>query len=112
VQYTGIVKRGSKRARVLGYPTANIHTDESLSGVFVARVSAKGNVYPGAAFADPARALLETYLFDFSGDLYGEEVVIEILEKIRESERFPDDTQLKAAIEADVRAAREYFKTH
>lgn len=112
MQYTGIVKRGSKRARALGYPTANIHIDEALSGVFVARVFAQGKEYQAAAFADPTRALLEAYLLDFSGDLYGEEVAIEVLQKIRESERFADDKELKAAIEADVRAAREYFKTH
>lgn len=104
--------RGGERARALGYPTVNIPINEHLSGVFVARVHAGGALYEAAAFADSARKLLEAHLLDYSGELYGEEVLIELLHKIRESEKFDDDELLKAKIAADVESVRAYLKTH
>jgi riboflavin kinase/FMN adenylyltransferase len=109
--YRGIVKKGSKRAAGLGYPTINIPLeDKNVSGIFAAKVSAGGAEYIAAAFADPSRGILEAHLIDFDRDLYGEEVTIELVEKLRESKRYDNDVALKTAISEDIAKVTEYFK--
>jgi len=108
--YTGIVEAGSKRAAALGYPTINIPlADTDVSGVFVALVKVGEEKYEAAAFADQRRKLLEAHLLDFAKDLYGWNVKIELLKKIRENKKFTDDETLRAAIAGDVAAVRAYF---
>jgi riboflavin kinase / FMN adenylyltransferase len=107
MDYRGIVGKGHGIGQGLGYPTINIPlTDPELSGVFAANVLVEGKEYPAAAFADQHRKLLEAHLLDFDGDLYGKEVVIEIVRKVREAMRFPDKDDLKRAIHADVQKIR------
>lgn len=109
--FSGIVMRGSARARALGYPTLNIPlADASVSGIYAARVSFEGRMHEAAAFADPKRGVLEAHLFDYDADGYGKQVVMELCEKLRESAAYSDDTALKRAIRQDVEAARAYFK--
>ena len=109
--YTGIVEQGSKRASALGYPTINISLEEvGISGVYAARVQIGGQTHVAAAFADPARKTLEAHVLDFSDNLYGKEVVIDLCWKIRESEEFPDDDALRTAIAHDIAKVQEYFK--
>lgn len=79
------------------------------SGIFAAKVFVDGKEYSAAAYADPSRKILEAHLLDFSGDLYGKEIEIELFEKIRDAEPFSDETSLQAAIAADVAKIREYF---
>ncbi|MDO8562040.1 MAG: riboflavin kinase [bacterium] len=108
--YTGIVERGGGRAAMLGYPTVNIPLEDSaVSGIYAARVKVGDAEYLAAAFADQKRKLLEAHLLDFSGELYGKEITIELYEKIRESKEFPDDTKLREAIAEDIVKVREYF---
>jgi riboflavin kinase/FMN adenylyltransferase len=111
MRYEGIVQEGKRRGRALGYPTINIPlADPSLSGVYAARVTIAGEApYPAAVFADPSRGVLEAYLLDFSDELYGTAVTIELHKKLRESKTFSDDETLRAAIAEDVQAVREYF---
>ncbi len=107
MEYTGKVMGGSARAHTLGFPTANIVlTDDTISGVYAARVVFKNTDYQAVAFADPGRGILEAHLFDFSGSLYGEEIAVTLIEKIRESETFTDDEALKAAMVRDAEKAR------
>jgi FAD synthase len=109
--YTGIVQRGKKRGHELGYPTINIPlADKETSGVYAARVFLKDEApYIAAVFADSERGVLEAHLLDFSDDLYGLEVKIELHKKLRESGTFENDDGLKQAIAEDVKAVREYF---
>jgi len=114
--YTGVVERGSQSAAGLGYPTINIPlADTDVSGIFAAEVSVEDAVYFAAAYANPARGILEAHLLDFSGEpaqtgeLYGKRAEIELLEKIREDKKFDDEAALKDAIAQDVQAVREYF---
>lgn len=108
--FIGKVQEGSARASELGFPTVNIPLlDESISGIYVGKVTALGKNHIGAIFADSKRKILEAHLLDFSGDLYGKEISIELFEKIRESGNFSNDTELKEAIENDVKRVREYF---
>lgn len=110
-RHTGTVNKGSKRAGVLGFPTVNIPlTGSNVSGIYAGKVLAGGKEYVAAVFADPQRKILEAYLLDFSGDLYGKEISIELFEKIRETKMFADDASLQSAIAEDTARVREYFK--
>ena len=103
--------KGPQRGTALGFPTINIAlNDTSVSGVYAARVSVGRSIYAAAAFADQKRNLLEAYLLDFSGNLYGKKVQIQLEKKIRDVQLFDSDAALRAAIASDVVAVREFFK--
>ncbi len=119
VALRGPVVRGHERGRGIGFPTANIAVtpDRALPafGVYVARAFAGGRSYLAATniginptFGDE-RPSVETYMLDFEGDLYGRELRIEVLHRLRGELRFDGVDALKAAIAADVQAVREYF---
>ena len=118
----GPVVRGHERGRALGYPTANmaVTPDRALPafGVYVTRAHTGGRAYAAATniginptFEDP-RPSVETYILDFEGDLYGRELRIEMLHRLRGEVRFNSLDALTAAIGADVAAARAYFQEH
>ena len=110
--HTGTVQKGGGYGRMLGFPTANISCDDtSLSGIYAATVRCEGEEYSAAVYADTKRQLLEAHLLSFSGDLYGKEIEIELLKKIRDDKEFADDTEAKRAIAADVEAVEAYFRT-
>jgi riboflavin kinase/FMN adenylyltransferase len=116
----GVVVRGDGRGRGLGFPTANlsINAAEKLvpaEGIYavVARVEGAERTYDGVlhlgerpTFAD-ARPTIEVMLFDFDGDLYGQEMGVEFHGRVRGVERFENVEDLIAAMHSDVRAARE-----
>ena len=108
--YKGIVQKGSKRGTALGFPTINIPLDDAnVSGIYAARVKVGEEEYEAAAYADQKRKVLEAHLLDFSRDLYGWNVTIELLKKIREAKKFGNDKVLREAIAHDVTSVREYF---
>ena len=81
----GKVIQGQKLGRTLGFPTANLLPDPSCRlrhGIYAVRVVVRTNTYDGVASYgrrptfDNGPALLEAYLFDFSGDLYGETIEV------------------------------------
>lgn len=110
MRYKGIVQKGSSEARKMGFPTVNVDMGESpVSGIFAAIVIFEGMEYPAAAYADSSRNIVEAHVLDESLDLYGKEIEIELLEKIRDDEQFLDETSLKAAIIEDVEKIRDFF---
>jgi riboflavin kinase/FMN adenylyltransferase len=116
----GPVIRGAERGRTIGFPTANmaITPDRALPafGVYVTRAHLAGKSYAGATNIgikptfDEERPSVETYILDFEGDIYGREIRIELLHRLRGEEKFASIDALKARIAADVDAARAYFK--
>ena len=82
-----------------------------LSGIYVALVTVEGKTYQAAAFADHERSILEAHILDFSDDLYGKGITIELLEKIRDNKKFENDDTLRATIAEDVAKIRAYFST-
>jgi riboflavin kinase/FMN adenylyltransferase len=110
MKYRGTVQKGLRRGQELGFPTANIPYDGMERGIFAAIVRLDDSEYRAAVYADNRRKLLEAHLTKYSGgDLYGKEMDIELLQKIREDMAFKSDSDLKAAIAADVQAVRQYF---
>ncbi len=107
--YKGIVIHGDGYGRKLGYPTANIEIEGPLSGVFAGTVEFDGDIFHAAIFAREARPVLEAHLLDFDGDLYGKEIVAQIQKRIRDARAFDDESELRAAITADIATTRLHF---
>ncbi|MFO1428164.1 MAG: riboflavin kinase [Steroidobacteraceae bacterium] len=112
----GRVVRGEQLGRRLGYPTANMRIERRrspLGGIFAVRAH-RIAAQPLAAVASlgtrPTVAgtatLLETHVFDFDGDLYGREIEIEFVDKIRDELRFDGLDALVAQMHRDAAAAR------
>ena len=109
------VIHGDARGRDLGYPTANLKLDPGCGlkhGIYAVRVGLEGLRYDGvASFGrrptfDDGPPLLEVYLFDFSGDLYGASIDVAFLAWIRSEQKFPSIAELVTRMEEDCRLAR------
>lgn len=110
-KYSGIAKKGKGRATRLGYPTANLPLPDNVPpGIYAAEATFRGRKYASVAFADTRRRILETHLLNFSGDLRGEILAIELIKKIRHSRRFEGDADIRAAIADDVEKARRIIE--
>ncbi len=114
----GTVVHGDKRGRKLGFPTANIDLHRRLVplvGVYVVQVSIAGKMYQGAAnigtrpAVNGTRVLLEVYIFDFEQQIYGQNIKVEFLHKLRDEENYESLDLLKEQIQKDVDTARAYF---
>ena len=113
----GEVSQGDQRGRLLGFPTANIALGEYLRpkfGVYAVRAHLpSGRTVPGVAnlgsrpTVNGTEARLEAHLFDFSGDLYGQVLEVELIDFIRPEQKFDGLDALKAQIAADSATARE-----
>ncbi len=111
----GRVIEGQRLGRTLGFPTANLTLDDVLApriGVYAVRAIIDGAPRDGVSnygrrpTTGAGAPLLETYLFDFDGDLYGREIDIEFVEFIRDERKFDGLEALKAAISSDCERAR------
>jgi riboflavin kinase/FMN adenylyltransferase len=115
----GVVIAGDRRGRLLGYPTANIRPpeDEALpeDGVYAGVVRrADGSSHPAAIsigcrpqfYAKDGVRLVEAFLLDFDGDLYGERIEVEVGERVRGQLRFSSTEQLVEQMSRDVEAVR------
>ena len=113
----GIVEHGDKRGREIGYPTANLALENYLRpkyGIYAVtgRILATGETLNGAANIgvrpqfEPPKELLEPYFFDFSGDLYGQEIEVAFHHFIRAEARFDSLDDLTAQMAKDCEEAR------
>jgi riboflavin kinase/FMN adenylyltransferase len=112
----GRVVAGQQLGRTLGFPTANIRLRRRripLGGIFAVRVRGiDGTVRAGVASLGTrptvggVEPLLETFVFDFEGDLYGRELEVEFVARLRGEERFESLDELVVQMHADERAAR------
>lgn len=115
----GEVVHGAKRGRELGYPTANVRPASGCVvpayGVYAALangIPAAANLGIRPAIDDDDEVLLETHLLDWDGDLYGQELRVELLERIRPEANFDSLEELKIAMAADCDQAREIVEAH
>lgn len=118
----GIVTRGEGMGRKIGYPTINLSPENELypgNGVYVSRleVSSSGreldavtNVGTRPTLYEDVARTIETYVLDFSGDVYGEKVRLFFRQRLREERKFASVEDLTAQIGKDVDHARAYFK--
>jgi riboflavin kinase/FMN adenylyltransferase len=115
----GKVVHGHHRGKLLGFPTANLHTEKELipkNGVYAVKVKIDQEMYNGACNIGPnptfsgVAIAIEIFIFDFTGDLYEKEMRVYFIQRIRDEMKFPDATALQTAIEADVALCREILK--
>jgi riboflavin kinase / FMN adenylyltransferase len=111
---TGAVVHGDKRGRELGYPTANIRLDPACGlqhGIYAVRVGLGDKRYGGVAsfgrrpMFDTGAVLLEVFLFDFSGDLYGRTLDVAFVAWIRDELNFATVEDLMRRMDEDSRLA-------
>src|ERR1700742_4473136 len=112
---SGEVIHGEKRGRDLGYPTANIRLDRNCGlkhGIYAVRVGFEGKHFDGvASFGrrptfDNGAPLLEVFLFDFSGDLYGQALAVAFIAFIRDELKFDSVEALVRQMDDDSARAR------
>lgn len=112
----GRVVHGRHRGKGLGFPTANLETEKELipkAGVYAVKVKIDDVIHDGACnigdnptFGNE-RETIEVFIFDFEGDIYGREVRVYFVDRVRDEQRFPDPEALREAIAGDVRRCRE-----
>jgi riboflavin kinase / FMN adenylyltransferase len=113
---SGPVVRGRERGRTIGFPTANLASETECippDGVYATRVILDDGAYPSITnvgmrptFAESARSI-EAHIFDFTRDIYGQRIKLELVERIRAERKFDTPDALKAQIALDLGKARE-----
>jgi riboflavin kinase / FMN adenylyltransferase len=116
----GVVIKGEGRGKKIGFPTANIQVNADLilpqKGVYVTRTIYKEmtfksitNIGHNPTFKDTNDLHVETNIFDFESDIYGEQLEIEFLQKIRDEKKFPTVNDLITQIRLDVESAVKFL---
>ena len=115
----GVIIRGDRRGHTIGFPTANLHphnrvipkfgvyaTASLINGVWRRSIT---NIGVRPTFGADAEPSIESYIFDFDEDLYGDVVRVRFLHRIRDEKKFSGIDELKSQIERDTRRALNYF---
>ena len=112
----GRVIHGEKKARLLGYPTANVHMfhkSPPLTGVFAVKLDSffgVANLGLKPTFGGVKNLVLEVHLFDFDKNIYGKHVHVTFFKKIRDEKKFSTTNELSSQIASDVNDVKQFFK--
>jgi riboflavin kinase/FMN adenylyltransferase len=115
----GTVTGGARIGSGLGFPTANIALPAGTAvghGIYAVRVAVDGRLLGGAAYfgtrpsIDDGAPVLEVFLFDFAGDLYGRDIEVAFIGFVRPDQRFRDMEALKAQIARDCQAVHDILR--
>jgi riboflavin kinase/FMN adenylyltransferase len=117
----GIIGPGQRRGQTIGFPTANLEKLETVvpgDGVYAVRTFVAGKSYAGAAnigpnptFDEHARKV-EVHVIDFQGNLYGQPLAVDFLDRIRDTRPFPNVAELVKQLNDDIAAARRVALTY
>lgn len=117
--FWGKVKHGKKRGKLLGYPTANITLHKNISqGIYVSLIRIDNTLHQSVTFIgnaktfDEKEVLAESFIFNFDKNIYGKWISINLLQKIRENEKFTSAEVLISQIKKDILQAKEFFRTN
>jgi riboflavin kinase / FMN adenylyltransferase len=115
----GVVVQGARRGRELGFPTANLSTENDLvppTGVYATAIDIRGTRWPSITnvgvrptFEAAGPVTVETHVLGLQEDVYGAPVSLSFVQRLRDERRFADVDALKEQIEADIRRARRLF---
>lgn len=118
---SNVVVDGEKRGRALGYPTANLRPPARKvipgHGIYAALALLEGSAHPAAVNVGvrptfgASELLIEAYLLDFEGDLYGSWLTVEFVERLRPELDFPNAEALVEQINDDVARVRRILKS-
>jgi riboflavin kinase / FMN adenylyltransferase len=116
----GVIIRGLRRGHTIGFPTANLKPHNRVIpryGVYATATLIDGtwrksitNIGVRPTFETEVEPSIESYIFDFDGDLYGDVLRVRFLHRIRDERKFNGINELKAQIERDTVRARNYFR--
>lgn len=115
----GQVIKGESRGKILGFPTANIQTKNEIlpPGVFITNVAIDSEELPSLTnighrptFGQEEKHI-ESYIINFSKDLYGKKIRIQFIKKLRKEIKFENPEALSQQIRKDLKAAKDYFDT-
>jgi len=116
----GVIIRGNRRGHTIGFPTANLHPHNRVIpkfGVYATATLIDGiwhrsitNIGVRPTFEDSTEPSIESYIFDFDDDLYGDALRVRFLHRVRDERKFSGIDELRAQIEKDTRTARNYFR--
>lgn len=119
---TAIVVTGDQRGRIIGFPTANLvipsHFVVPTPGIYIVYAKVGGQYYQGVCnigfrptfYRKQEEPLIEVHLFDLNKDVYGEEMEVFWIERIRDERKFDGTDALKAQIDLDKQYAINYFQ--
>ncbi len=117
----GTVVHGEHRGRTLGYPTANLESIQTLlppNALYAAHVPYADKIYAAAVALGPnmtfhgAVRKCEVHLLDFHGDLYGQSLTVQLLDRVRELEKFASKEQLLEQMKRDIVRIQEIAAKH
>lgn len=114
--FWGKVITGKKRGAGLGFPTANVRLHRKIpEGIYASEVRVDRKKYHAATFVGSAKTFgekeykAESFLLDFSGNLYGKWIIIRIYKKIRDNKKFNSEKELIEQMKNDILRTREFF---
>jgi riboflavin kinase/FMN adenylyltransferase len=117
--FGGRIVPGREKGRLLGYPTANVKPYSEmipLRGVYAVKVILEGQKYKGImnigrrpTFSQGSETTLEVHLFDFKENIYGKEIEVILLKRIRDEIHFKSIEELERQIRKDESVAKKYF---
>lgn len=116
----GKVLHGKKLGRTLEIPTVNQELPHDIvmlkRGIYISRTTIFNKKYPSVSniglrpsVENTNEANCETYIIDFNGDIYGEDVSVEFIQRIRDEKKFENVELLKAQVQNDIKEAKTYF---
>jgi riboflavin kinase/FMN adenylyltransferase len=116
----GVIERGARRGHTIGFPTANLRPHNRVIpkyGVYATATLVEGtwrrsitNIGVRPTFENEAEPSIETFIFDFDGDLYGDVLRVRFLHRIRDERKFSGIEELRNQIEKDSARAQNYFR--
>ena len=111
MKISGKVVHGKNKGKKLGFPTVNIELTEKVeNGVYAGSIKVGDKDFRAGIFVSSDGKLLEAHIIGFSGDLYGKEIKVEIVRKIRDVMKFESDNDLIAQISRDISKIKKLKK--
>lgn len=115
-KFWGKVRAHNQRGKKLGFPTANVNLSKNIpEGIYVSRTKIDETYYSSLTFIGAAKTFdekkfqAETYILNFSSNLYDKWITVELLKKIRENKKFKSAKKLVEQMKEDEKRARDFF---
>lgn len=115
--FRGKVKKGKNRGKALGFPTANITLHKKIpEGIYGSQLNIGDKKYFAATFIGSAKTFgekdykAESYILDYSGNLYGKWITIRLFKKLRGNKKFSSEQALVKQMKKDVLATKKFYE--
>ena len=119
-EISGEVVVGNKLGRTIGFPTSNLVIDESMvtppNGVYITYCVYNGVKYPSVTNVGVKPTIgeykknVETHIFNFNKELYGKQILVQLIKKTRDERKFKSVEELSGQIKKDCEKAKAYHK--